>query len=385
MAQVATPLGPLVRSLAGFRAERGLGISLFLNLDPTVVPTTKDVGSHVRSVVDDARRRVLELAPHLDHEQALGARNDLDAGEAFLEEELDRSGARGYALYVAGLDGVRYELPLPTAADDAAHVGRAFAVAPLLGALERDREVVVAAVGRERGTLWRTRGGSTEVLDDRTEEIHGRHDQGGWSQARFQRRIEHDALAHFRDVADLLAHAVEPGSGTFVVVACVEEQRSTFEELLAPHVREALLGWTAVEAHAGHEALEPEVDRLLSARLEDEREALLDRWREERASGGKAIVSWRDALEAAADAAVEVALVDGRSPKAWACPACGRGSIEPGGCPLDGTSLVEDSGGALELVARGALANAGRVRRIARLDETQGVAALLRYPVRAAR
>ena len=169
------------------------------------------------------------------------------------------------------------------------------------------------------------------------------------------------------------------------MVACVEEQRSTFEDLLAPHVREALLGWTAVEAHAGHEALEPEVDRLLASRLEQERAALLDRWREERGDGGRATASWEDALEAAADAAIEEALVDGRSRQAWACPACGRGNLEPGTCPLDGTRLAEEPGGALELVVRGTLANAGRARRVERLDETDGVAALLRYPVRASR
>jgi peptide chain release factor subunit 1 len=382
MAQVATRLGPLVRSLAGFRAERGLAISLFLNLDPKVVPTAKDVSTRVTSVIDNARRRVDEITPELDHEQTVAARDDLDGALTFLEEELDRSGALGFALYLAGPDGVRHELPLSTGVEDAAHVGRTFAVVPLLDALERDREVVVAAVGRERATLWRRRDDRTELLGDRTEEIHGRHDQGGWSQARFQRSIEHDALAHFRDAADLLAHAVEPGSGAFVVVACIEEQRSTFEELLAPHVREALLGWTAVEAHAGPEALEPEVDRLLAARLEQERAALLDRWREARGDGGRATASWEDALEAAADAAIEEALVDGRSPQAWACPECGRGSLEAGACPLDGKRLFEEPGGALELVVRGALANAGRARRVERLDETEGVAALLRYPVR---
>jgi peptide chain release factor subunit 1 len=381
MAQLEMRLESLARSLAAFRPQRGLSISLFLNLDPRAVPTAKDLSSHVTSVVDDARRRVIELAGDLDHEEVIGARDDLNGAETFFEEELDRSGAAGFALYLSGLDGVRHEARLSTPVRDAAHVGRAFAVVPLLPSLERDRDVILAAVGRERGTVWRARDGWTEFLADRTEEIHGKHDQGGWSQARFQRSIERDALDHLRDVADLLEETIQPGSGTLLVVACVEEQRTTFDELLAPHVQEALIGWTTMEAHAGEHALKRDAERLLAARLRSEREAVLSRWREARGHGGRAAGTWAEAVEAAADGAIEAALVDGRTRDAWLCPACGRGSLEAGSCALDGTQLERESGGALELVARGTLAHAGQARLVDELGETDGVAALLRYPV----
>jgi len=381
MAQLETRLESLARSLASFRPERGVCISLFLDLDPRVVPTAKDLSSRVRSIVDDARRRVDELSDRLAHEEEIGAREDLDRAETFLAEDLDRSGAAGFALYVSGLGGAWHEVPLATPVRDAAHVGRTFVLAPLLESLERDRALILASVGRERGTVWRTRNGRTELLEDRTEEIGRRHDQGGWSQARFQRSVDEDALDHFREVADILARTIQPGSGALLLVACVEEQRPTFEELLAPHVRESLLGWTNVEAHAGEDALEPEAQRLLAARLESERASLLERWREARAYSDRATASWAEALEAAADAAVDAALVDGRSPDAWVCPACYRGSLTPGTCPLDGTQLVVAPGGALELVIRGTIANAGQIRRVDTLAETEGIAALLRFPV----
>lgn len=381
MARLETRLDSLARLLASFRPERGVCISLFLDLDPSAVPTAKDLSSHVTSIVDNARRRVDQLGSELAHEEEVAARDDLDRAHAFLEEDLDRSGAAAFALYVSGLAGSWHEVPLATPARDAAHVGRTFVLAPLLESLERDRELILVAVGRERGTVWRMRSGRTELLEDRTEEIGRRHDQGGWSQARLQRSVDEDALDHFRDVADILAHTIQPGSGALLLVACVEEQRPRFEELLAPHVREALLGWTTIEAHAGEDALEPEGQRLLAARLEDERASLLERWREARAHGDRATASWADALEAAADSAVEAALVDGRSPDAWVCPACDRGSLTPGSCPLDGTELVAALGGALELVVRGTIADRGQVRRVETLEETDGIAVLLRFPV----
>ena len=384
MARLETRLEPLARSLADHRAHRGLCISLFLDLDPKAVPTAKDLSSHVTSVVDHARRAVVELAADLEHDEVVGARDDLDAAETFFEDELDRSGAAGFALYVAGLDGVRQEVRLSRPVRDAGHVGRAFALAPLLPSLERERDVVLAAVGRERGTIWRSRDGWTELVEDRTEEIPRRHDQGGWSQARFQRSVDKEALDHLREIAEMLAEAIQPGDETLLVVACVEEQRTQFDELLAPHVREALIGWATVEAHAGEHAMKRDAEQLLEARLRSEREALLERWRVARAHSERAIAGWRDALEAAADEAIDAALVDGRTVEAWLCPACGRGSLATGNCALDGTQLVREPGGALELVVRGTLANAGQVRVVDALpSETEGVAALLRFPVRA--
>jgi peptide subunit release factor 1 (eRF1) len=378
-------LESLARSLAVFRPERGCCISLFLDLDPGEVPTAKDLSSHITSVVDDAKRRVEELSARLDHERALAAREDVESAAVFFEEELDRSGAEGFAYYVSGLDGVRYEVPLPTPVEDGALVGRAFALVPLLEPLERDRELVLAAVGRERGTLWRWRNGRTQLLDDRTEEVPRRHDQGGWSQSNFQRSIDHEAFDHLRDVADALARTIEQGSGTLLVVSCVEELRTRFEDLLAPHVREALLGWTTVEAHADDVAIEPEAERLLENRLHEEREGLLERFREERGNGGRAAASWEEAVGAAADGRIDTALVDGRTAKAWVCPKCDRGSVHAGNCEIDGTPLEEEPGGALELVVRGTLANGGNVRLVngSRLEETEGVAALLRYTLTA--
>jgi peptide chain release factor subunit 1 len=379
MARLETRLDSLVRSLASFRPERGVCTSLFLDLDPSVVPTAADLGSHIRSIVDDARRRVDELSDELAHEEEVAAREDVDRALTFFEGDLDRSGAAGFALYVSGLDGAWHEVPLSTPVRDSAHIGRTFVLAPLLETLERDRELILAAVGRERGTVWRTRGGRTELLEDRTEEIGRRHDQGGWSQARLQRSVDEDALDHLRDVADILAQTIRPGSGALLLVACVEEQRPRFQALLAPHVLEALLGWTTVEAHAGEDALEPEAQRLLAVRLESERASLLERWRE--AGADRATASWADALEAAAYGAIDAALVDGRSCEAWICPTCDRGSPTPGSCPLDGTELVAALGGALELVIRGTIANAGQVRRVETLEGTDGIAALLRFPV----
>ena len=378
----------LVRSLAAFRAERGLAVSCFLGLDPAAVPTASELETHLASLVGEARRLVQEAAGTLGHEDARHVREDVERIASFLEEEVDRAGARGVALFVSGADDVWEEVRLPLPVDDAVHLSTTFVLAPLLESLERDRELILAAVGRDRGTIWRSRSGRVREVEDRSRDGQGQHGQGGWSQARYARSLDREALEHMEDVAEAIGELIPQGSDAFLVVACAEEQRNAFEELLEPHVRDALLGWADVEAHADSDALLADAERLLDERLAREREQLLESWREERGQrSGRAAASWDEALAAAWDGRVESVLLDGRSHDAWECPTCGRGRAEAGACVVDETPLEPAHGGALELVVRATLLHGGSVRLLpgGQLDETDGVAALLRYATMPAR
>lgn len=370
----------LARSLAAFRPQRGWCLTLFLDLDPHLVPTGRALGSHVASLADEARRAARKLRPALDHERAMRTREDVERVAGFLEDELDRSGAAGLAMYVSGLDDIWHEVRLPFRVDDAVHLGPAFVVAPLVETLERDREVLLVAVSRDRGTLWRSRRRRPELLAELEPDTQAVHVAGPFSQDHYQRAREREALTHLRAVAHAVGEAVAPGSETLVVTACVEEDRRAFESALPQHAREALLGWASVAAHAGADALQAEAERLLDERLLEEHRAFLDRWHEERAHG-RAASSWDEAIAAAWEGRVERALVDGSTAAAWECPACGRGQTAPGSCDFDGTPVREAIGGALELVVREALVHSGNVGRLRDRDDgaVDGVAALLRY------
>jgi peptide chain release factor subunit 1 len=361
-----------VRALATYRAARPAAISCYLDLDPSIVPTASELATHVTSIVDDLRRRS-------EHDTQL--RRDADAIASFLESDLERTGAHGLALFVSGADDRWSEIRLPRRLDDGLHIGRTFVVAPLLEFVERDRELIVAAVGRDRGTLWRLRDGEIGALEDLSRDGQGQHDQGGWSQARYQRARGEEARDHMQAVADEISRRIRQGSDTLLAVACAEEQRATFEEMLRPHVRTALVGFLELEKQDDAHALAPEAGRLLQARLAGERAELLERWREELGQGsGRAADSWDDALTAAWDGRVEAVLVDGRTADGYECTKCGRGYAQPGSCELDGTELQRALGGALELAVRGTLAHGGTVRCMAS-GELDGppVAALLRY------
>ncbi len=374
----------LVRSLASQHSQHPASITCYVNLDPTTIPTPSGLASHATSIADELRRRIHASKP-ADHQHARTLREDAERVASFLETDLDRAGARGVALFASSELDRWTEIRLPRPVDDAIHFGRTFVLGPLLAPLESDREVVVAAVGRDRGELWRLYQDEATTLADLSRHGHGQHDQGGWSQANYQRSIDKDALEHMRRVAEAVSELIPPGSGRLLVVACAEEHRSVFDRLLAPHARQAVLGFVELEKQDDAVRLRPRAERLIAGHLRAERELLLERWREEIGQeSGRAAATWDEIIEAAWDGRIESVLVDGRSEAAFECPACGRGYGRGGRCALDGTPLEEALGGSLELVARGTLVHGGAVRPVADegLPDTDGAAALLRYPVR---
>jgi peptide chain release factor subunit 1 len=377
----------LARSLASQRSPQPTAVSCYLNLDPSTIPTTGGLASHVTSIADELRRTAHASSKLTDHEHGRLLREDAERVAAFLETGLDRSGVRGVALFASSELDRWTDVRLPGPVADAVHVGRTFVLAPLLDQLEHDREVIVVGVGRDRGVLWRLRQDEATTIEDLSRHGHGQHDQGGWSQANYQRSIDKDALEHMRRVAEAASALVRPGSGMLLVVACAEEHRSVFDRFLAPHARQAVLGFVEIEKQDDALRVKPRAWPLLEAHLRAERELLLERWREELGhESGRAAAGWHEIIAAAWDGSIESVLVDGRTRAAYECPTCGRGHGRSGRCELDGSPLEEALGGALELVSRGTLVHGGVVRAVPDdvLGSTDGAAALLRYPTASA-
>jgi peptide chain release factor subunit 1 len=371
-----------LRDLAQLRAERGCAISLYLDLDPSVAPTAGDASTRVNALVDEIERADAARRPELTHEQREGLRKDVERLRRFFELEFTREGARGYAVFTAGLDNVWHDLPLSESVPSSVRVGRSFYLAPLVPLVGRGEGAIVAFVGRERGDTYRLRAGRLEDLEEHFHEQHGRHDQGGWSQARYQRHIHKLVQEHLRDVAERLDRHVRRLRRPRVVVVASEETRAGLEEELSNEVRKAIIGWTTAEAHADAPALLGVVEPVLRRwRAQQENDAV-ERWQEEAGRNGRAAAGWAQTLDAASDGRVELLLFqDGANRPAWQCPACGRLGSDDGPCPLDGTRMERDDAG-LDLACHQTLAHGGTiwaVRERRDLEPVEGIGALLRY------
>ncbi|MGH3105429.1 MAG: Vms1/Ankzf1 family peptidyl-tRNA hydrolase [Gaiellaceae bacterium] len=371
-----------LRELAAFRVEKGCAISLYVDLDPSETPTAGDAETRVNSLLAEGERSRGANRGELTHDQKQGLKADFDRIRTYVDQEFDRDGARGLAVFSAGLDNVWRTLSLNEAVADEIRVAQDFYLTPLVPLLGRGDGALVAVVGRERGVVYQLRGGRLEEVADHSEEQPGQHDQGGWSQSRFKRHIDNLASEHMRTVADELSRQARRLRDAGVVVVCAEEMRGEFGELLAHEVQKMLAGWTTAEAHASPADLLEIVTPLLDEWRAGREAATLERWREEAGRNGRASSGWEATLEAASDGRVEILLFrEGTDRGAWRCPTCGRASVKGGSCPLDGTRMEEHDAG-LDLAVHQTLAHGGSVcavRYHQDLEPVEGIGALLRY------
>jgi peptide chain release factor subunit 1 len=369
-----------LRQLAGFRAQKGCAISLFVDLDPRVSPTPGDARTRINSLLDEGEKR--NDGSKQTHEQRLGLKADFDRIRQFFSEEFQRDGTRGYAVFCAGLDNLWHTVSLSERVPDEVKVSQELYLAPLVPLVGRGDGAVVAFVSREQGRLYRLRAGRLDEVANLFEEQPRRHDQGGWSQARMQRHVDELARDHLKDVAGELETQLRRLQFPRVVVVCPEELKSEFADALAADARGAVIGWTTAEAHASPVDLLAVATPVLEEWREQQEVRAVERWQEEAGRNGRAASGWEATLEAASDGRVDCLLFrEGAEHDAWVCPDCGRVSVSGGRCPLDGTEMEERAEG-LDLAVHQVLAHGGQVlalRHRRDLDPVGGVGALLRF------
>jgi len=296
-----------LRELAEFHAEKGCALSLYLDLDPSASPTPADLDTRFNSAVSEVERRF--LAGEDDSGRRRAVRADLERIRHFWDSELDRDGARGLAIFASEDDGFFRYLRLAEPVTDHVSVNRVFALAPLVRHVGRHEGAIVAVMNRERGQIFRLRGGRLHEVVDETEEQHGQHQQGGWSQARYQRHLAKQFQEHLKAVGEEVDRRVRRSRGPQLVIVAPEELRPEIEAAISTEAKEALVGWATAEAHADGNALLEVVRPVLDHAVAMREEEALERWREEMGKGARGTAGWHDTLEAASDARVETLLL----------------------------------------------------------------------------
>jgi peptide chain release factor subunit 1 len=372
----------LIRELAGFRAANGCAVSIYVDFDSSSVPTIPAEHTKLNSAIDQAHKGSEELSASRGRDCKMALRADFERLRAWAHNEFDRDGARALAIYSSSADGLFRVVPLVDSVAEGFEVGPQLWLAPLVAQQGRGEGAIVAVISRERGVVYRLRGGRLEEIVDESEEVPGQHDQGGWSQARYQRHIENIVQRHLKTVGEQIDRRVRGSGRLHMVVVAPEELRSEIESELSREAKESIVGWTTAEAHAGPDELLAHVRPLLDEADARDEAQVLARWEELRGRGERFAAGWAETLEAASDARIETLLLeDGATHKAWQCPNDGRAQIVPGNCPLDDTPMEEREDGG-DVAVHLTLASGGTIVRPgagALGGDAEGIGAILRF------
>jgi peptide chain release factor subunit 1 len=378
-------------------AELGEGpkvLSIYVNLDPGQFPTPRQRQSEVVSLVDQAAKAVEEVEDENDRKEL---RKDVQKVRTWLLEHSEwDDGAHGLAIFVSNQRDLFEILKVAVPVASLVAVEATPYLEPLT-TVTPSRAVCVALIDRARARIFcGTEAGLEEVIHERDDDVPGRHDQGGWSQLRYQHHVEDHVDRHLTDVAAKLLELYKEGRVERLVVGCTEELLPRVLLHLHSYLQERFAGRIDVDINTANA---DRVRELAGAVLEEEdrrREAeLFERLRRELAVGGKAAYGLEGTLAALNEARVEVLFTrpDLVEPGVF-CPKCGWLGVppHPGGgnplaeasgseCPVDGEALEQTPNIVEKAVERAIQLSAETwVPRFQDdLDRLGGIAALLRF------
>lgn len=361
-----------LRRLAELRTDEKV-VSLYLNLDPSEFAEPPARATAVNSVLDDAERQAREEDPSV--------RADVDRLRAMFQG-FDFQGAHGVAAFASG-DSLLETIKLARTVPNCVVIDDAPYIEPLVDA-QAEGDYAVVLVNRQAGRIFRGGRDRLDQVADVRDEVPRRHDQGGWSQARFQRSVDKEAYDHLKHVGEELLRRFNRRKFDALFVAAPEGIWPEFEDRLHPYLKERLAGRfeidvensTPEDVHAAAEVLIAAYERKLEAEM-------LDRLVAARSSGGRGASGLDDTLGALNEQRVEVLLLQENFDAAGVCcPQCGwLGPSNVDQCPADGTQTVKRDD-VTDLAVRRAITQSARVvivRDDARLEPLGSIAALLRF------
>ena len=375
--QATAPDRDQLRSLAELRLDRPVVLSLYLNLDPSQFATPPARKTAVRSLVDEAERRLRE-GNGLSHDDKMALHASLRRAASFLEKDLPSDGAHGVAVFASEPTDLFEALKLPRSVPNRVAIGRSPLVGPLARLARRERWCVTLVNRRDAHILRGSPDGLREV-EQIHDDVSGQHDQGGWSQARYQRGIEKEKDDHLRDTCDVLMGHFKRHPFERLIVGGPREVVTDFEQKLHHYLQERLAGRIEVEVERSTPDQVLHAARPLIDQLEQQREReVIERLPERGACG------LDDVLPPLNERRVELLILDEQfgGVTGVQCLECGWLGLEGDRCPADGSELVQPEDlteAMIELsVQQAADVLAVRHERAA-LEAYGGAAALLRF------
>jgi peptide chain release factor subunit 1 len=203
------------------------------------------------------------------------------------------------------LEVVRLRRPVQSAVvlDRAPHVE------PLVADADAERWCVVLA-NRRNARFFIGDGDGLDETDRVEDDVHSQHDQGGWSQSRYQRGVEKEKDDHLVHVADVAFDAYKLRGFDRLLIGAPDELVNELKAKLHPYLRERIVGRLHLDVE--NSGLE-DVRAAAETAIEDwtsrcERDAL-DRLAEGVGRGGRGAAGLAAVLEALNEQRVEILLV----------------------------------------------------------------------------
>lgn len=323
----------------------------------------------------------LVLRDLLERVRGSAANDDVVKIETFFDLEYDWQG-KGVALFSASEHGFWRVYPLTVPIASEAHVGEQPYLKPLTQVLNEFARYGVVLVDREGARLFLVHMGQIEEKGSLTGQEVKRHKQGGFAAARFQRRVDKQALQNLKRGAEATVRFCGDNLCSRLILGGSDETLPRFRSMLPKALQKQIVGTLSLDMTAPASEVVARSAELLETEERQREQKLVDDLVTAAAKGAGAVTGLADTFYSAHQGRVHTLILEwGLEADGYLCAGCGYVSAEPitkcpfcGGKPqpIEGAvnrvvQKVIESGGKVEIVvANEALTKAGHVGAILR-------------------
>jgi peptide subunit release factor 1 (eRF1) len=288
----------------------------------------------------------------------------------------------GIAVFVCNHEGLRTVIRSRIPFENAFHVAPRPRIRPLAHLYDEYETAVFADVGSTDATIHLISAGEIDRTLRIENEVPGRHKQGGWSQARFERRIEDLMAHHHKEVAEQLVRIVDQADVRNIVLSGTDHVVAGFRSYLPKRIDQSVIAALNLDRNPSRDRVVLATVRALTEAERSREEAVLRQVTDLKTSTSRVAVGLEPVLFALAHGRVHRLLIsDDFDLPGFRCQACGKlGEKPPESCELCGEPVI--SCDLAEAMVVATVQRGGEVDEIVgrpELEEMGGVAALLRY------
>jgi peptide subunit release factor 1 (eRF1) len=296
-----------LRELATLRPEGHKVLSLYLNLDPSEFPTPRARVVEFDSLIDTVERELRRDS--LERSQREELKQDIARVRSWFENEFDASGTRGVAIFASSAIGLFDVHHLARPVRSEATIDDSPFIEPLT-TLPGEDGYCVLLVNRQVARILC--GGSDEMREvvSIVDDVHGWHDQGGWSQARYQRGIEKETKDHLKHAADELFRILKQGLVQRLIIGAPDEMRGEITSTLHSYLRDRIAGWIEIDVRASPDQVRREAAEIIDEDESRRERHWLDRLQSDLGRGERGVAGLKDTLAALEERRVEALLVE---------------------------------------------------------------------------
>ncbi len=314
-------------------------VSLYLNVDGSRYARRGDYEAEYGFMVHEARRTAAEN-PGFSKDQLEEMDADLQAVGEFLALEFRREGARGLIIFSCRTRGLWQVQPLKVPVKNRLFVDLKPRLAPLARMLSRHRRFGVLLASKETARLLEHYAGEISENSEIFDMVLKHHSQGGWEQAKLQRRHQLQVRNHLKKAGDAALAFFQEKSLDLLVVGISEDLWPELEKVLHPYLKERLAGRFNIDISADANEIRGKVEAIEEGIRAREQEALLASLGPELAAGKTYVGGLDDVLAALNERRVDLLIVEsGYAKPGRRCPGCNTIEFGEESCPSCRTKM----------------------------------------------